>query len=120
MNKLKSNIFLTFALLCGLMLFANCGGANTAANTASNAATSGDSVGVPECDEYIKKYEACLTSITAKAPQAAPGMKTAFEAQRKAFKDAAANPSSKATLATTCKQAIENAKQSTSSFSCTW
>ena len=121
MNKLTTNVFLTVALLCGLMIFASCGGAKTDANTAaSNSTTSGDSVGVAECDEYIKKYEACLTSITAKAPQAAPGLKTAFEAQRKGFKDAAANPQSKATLAGTCKQAIETTKQATASYGCAW
>ncbi len=121
MNKLKTNVFLSFALLCGLMLFANCGGAKTDSNTAaSNSTTSGDSVGVAECDEYIKKYEACLTSIAAKAPQAAPGLKTAFEAQRKGLKDAAANPQSKATLPGTCKQALETSKQALASYSCAW
>lgn len=117
MNKLKTNVFLTVALVGGLMFFANCGGAKTESNA---VVVSSDSVGVPECDEYIKKYEACLTSITAKAPQAAPGLKTGFDAQRKAFKDAAANPSSKATLPGTCKQAMENAKQSTTAYGCAW
>lgn len=117
MNKIRTNVFLTVALLCGLTFFASCGGAKTESNTAT---TSADSVGVPECDEYIKKYEVCLTKIAEKAPQVQPSLKTAFEQQRKAFKDAAANPSSKATLASTCKQAIESAKQSTSSYACTW
>src|SRR5215470_4118359 len=63
---------------------------NTAAKT--DTAPAGDSVGVAECDEYIKKYEACLTKIAAKAPQAEPALKTTFEAQRNGFKTAAANP----------------------------
>lgn len=124
-----------FASLWVILFFTNCrSSATTHTATTTNKpatdtsktdarkteTTSADSVGVPECDEYIKKYEACLTSITAKAPQAAPGLKTGFEAQRKAFKDAAANPASKSQLPATCKQAIETAKQSTASFACTW
>ena len=121
MNKLTTNVFLTVALLFGLMIFASCGGAKTDANTAtSNTTTSGDSVGVAECDEYIKKYEACLTSIAAKAPQAQPGLKTAFDAQRKGFKDMAANPQTKATLPATCKQAMDSTKQSTTAYGCAW
>ena len=117
MNKLKTNIILTIAMVCGLLFFANCGG-KTETNTA--VVTSSDSVGVAECDEYIKKYEACLTKIAEKAPQAQPGMKTAFEQQRSAFKQAASTEQGKASLATTCKQAIESAKTSTASFSCAW
>ena len=91
---------------------------NTAANTATTDAT-GPNTGVAECDEYIKKYEACLTTIAAKAPQAAPALKSSFEAQRNAFKSAAATPQGKATLPATCKQATETAKSSTSQW-CTW
>ena len=122
MNKFKSNVFLTVAMICGLMLFAGCGSKTATNNATSNTAvvTSADSVGVPECDEYIKKYEACLTSIAAKAPQAQPSLKTAFEQQRNAFKQAAATEQGKASLGTTCKQAIETAKQSTAAYSCSW
>jgi hypothetical protein len=92
-----------------------------AANTAAPATetASGDSVGVAECDEYIKKYEACLTTIAAKAPQAAPGLRASFDAQRRAFKAAATTPQGKSALGSSCKQAIETAKTSTSQW-CTW
>lgn len=140
MNKLK---FMTIAaLLCGILFLANCsGGASTTSNTAKNDAPkadapkndapkadapkadapAGDSVGVAECDEYIKKYEACLTKIAAKAPQMQPALKTAFETQRNGFKQAAANPTAKATLASTCKQAIETQKAATTTaYACEW
>lgn len=81
---------------------------------------SGDSVGVAECDDYIKKYEACLTSIAAKAPQVEGPMKTAFQAQRDGFKKAAETPAGKATLKDVCTKAIETAKASTSMYACTW
>lgn len=93
---------------------------NTTAPSNSEVSKTGDSVGVPECDEYIAKYEACLTKIAEKAPQVQTGLKTAFEQQRNAFKQAAANPTSKATLPATCKQAIETSKAATASYACTW
>jgi len=126
--------------VCSFIILAGCGGGsqpvdNKAPNTAKNDApktdaaktdapktdvAAGDKVGVAECDEYIEKYEACLTSIADKYPQVHPNLKSAFEAQRKGFKDAAANPQSKATLASTCKQAIETAKTATSAYACKW
>ena len=141
--KSSTSAFLIGAVVCATaFIIAACGGAatNTAANTAANksntavatntapanttaktdVAPAGDSVGVAECDEYIKKYEACLTKIASKAPQAEPALKTAFEAQRNGFKTAASTPQGKATLATACKQAIDTAKASTSAYACEW
>ena len=138
MNNLSVKFFTIAVLLCGVIFLANCSSTTTTTTNTNTAVvvnkpadspktdapktetTSGDSVGVAECDEYIKKYEACLTKIAEKAPQAQTGMKTAFEQQRNAFKQAASTEQGKATLATTCKQAIETAKQSTSAYACTW
>ena len=93
----------------------------TAGNTAKVASDSAEpGTGVPECDEYIKKYEACLTKIAKSAPQVEGPMKTAFEAQRNTFKTAAASAQAKATLPATCKQAMETAKTSTKAYGCDW
>jgi hypothetical protein len=146
MTKVKSLILAT-AALCFAAIFVACSGtgtnttvnttttnkAVTTTNTAGNTTTSttntesnktetasADSVGVPECDEYIKKYEACLTTIASKAPQAAPGLKTVFEGQRNTIKTAASTPQGKATLATTCKQMIETAKTATAQWCPNW
>ena len=106
--------------------------ANTTSSTSSTTTTApantetakADSTepgtGVPECDEYIKKYEACLTTIAAKNPQVAPSLKSAFEGQRSGFKAAASTPQGKAALAGTCKQAIETAKTSTAQWCTNW
>lgn len=140
MNNLKIKLLTLTALLGGVILLTNCGAApsNTAASNSKPAdalktteapkttdapkteTASTDSVGVAECDEYIKKYEACLTKIAAKAPQMESSMQPAFKAQRDGFKQAAANPASKATLASTCKQAMDAVKQSTSMYACEW
>lgn len=80
--------------------------------------STGDKIGVPECDNYIEKYEVC---ISGKVPEAARAqMKTSFEMTRKSWKDLAANPQTKASLASACKQATEMAKQSMSAYACEW
>lgn len=92
-----------------------------AANTeTAKADASEPNTGVPECDEYIQKYEACLTTIAAKAPQTAPGLKSAFEAQRSGFKAAASTPQGKTILAGQCKTYIETAKKSTAQWCTNW
>lgn len=90
---------------------------NKAADNKSTASTGGE-IGVPECDEYIKKYEACIMS---KVPEAQRAMyKPTLEQMRSSWKQAASNPQTKAALASGCKTATETAKQSLSAFSCEW
>lgn len=88
---------------------------NSAANTTTASA---DKIGVPECDDYIEKYEACLNSKVPEAQRAA--FKSSYETMRKTWKEAATNPQTKAALASGCKQAHDAAKQSMSAFSCAW
>lgn len=82
------------------------------------AAADGDKVGIAECDAYIAKYEACIKDKVPAAAQAA--MKTSFDAQRKAWRDAAKNADSRATLAAACTQANTLAKQAMSAYGCNW
>jgi hypothetical protein len=96
--------------------------ANSATETNSakqtTIASTNDKTGVPECDEYIAKYEACIFS---KVPEASRAVyQTPFDQMRKSWKDAAANPQAKAGLAVGCKQALETAKQSFAAYSCEW
>jgi hypothetical protein len=67
------------------------------------AASGGDSVGVKECDDYIKKWNDCYKDPATKAA-AKPGL----DQMTAAWKQAAANPQSKAGLATGCKMALDN------------
>jgi pectate lyase len=89
--------------------------ATTTTNTATTTAT-GDKIGVAECDEYIAKYEAC---ISGKVPEAARAQYNSGLAQmRKSWQSLAANPQTRASLAQACKTASENARQSFKSFGC--
>jgi uncharacterized protein YceK len=97
------------------------GNANTAATTpASTTATtaSADKIGVPECDEFIANYDAC---ITGKVPEVARAQyKTAIEQWRTSWKKLAENPQTKSTLAAACKQSAEQARTSMKIYNCTF
>jgi hypothetical protein len=130
---MKKTLFLAAAVICAAFLLASCDkltGGNNSNSGNSNSSTkndnskpgdttaSGDSVGVPECDAYIKKYEACLND---KVPaQTRDMMKSSFETQRKAWRDAAKTEQGKASLAAACKQADESAKASMTAYGCSW
>ncbi len=91
---------------------------NKSTETKPAETSSADSVGVPECDEYIKKYEMCLNSKVPEAAKAAT--KDALDKTRKSWKDMAANPQTKAGLATACKTANDAAKSSMTAYGCEW
>lgn len=81
-------------------------------------AAAGDSVGVPECDEYISKYTACLSGKVPEASRAA--MEQGLTTMRDAWKKAAETEAGKAGLAQACKTAMDTAKQSMGAFGCEW
>jgi hypothetical protein len=73
-------------------------------------------IGVPECDDFIAKYDACVAN---KVPEVARAQfKATVDQWRKAWREAAANPQTKAMLAQQCKTTIEQARQSMKSFNC--
>lgn len=129
--KNKTLFPLALCLVAGLLLIACGGGAsdnaanssntaasgNKAANT-STTSTSGEKIGVPECDDFLAKYESCVTGKVPAAAQAT--YKAGMEQWRKSWKDLAANPQTKATLTQICKTQLDNAKSSLSSFGCSW
>ena len=95
---------------------ANAGKAATNTAPASTTASTGDKIGVPECDDYLDKYENCVSS---KVPEAARAQYQATLAQtRKSWRDLAANPQTKASLAAACKTATESARTSLKSLGC--
>jgi succinate dehydrogenase/fumarate reductase-like Fe-S protein len=100
---------------------ANSNAGKAATNTAAPAATvaaaaAGDKIGVPECDDYLAKYETCVST---KVPAAARAQYESTMAQtRKSWRDLAANPQTKATLAQACKTATETARASMKQMGC--
>jgi len=84
-------------------------------NSTSSSTSSAEKIGVPECDDFLNKYEACL----AKVPSAQQTQyKDSIEQSRKAYRLAASNPMTKAALAVQCKQALDNTKTSMKAYGC--
>jgi hypothetical protein len=96
----------------GVLLFAlaavgmgvGCGGGDKKEGDDKGAAASGDSVGVAECDDYLKKMEACIGKMPAEAKAA---QEQGFKASRDAWKQAAATPQGKEGLKATCKASLD-------------
>ena len=127
-NNSKFSLLLLVAISTVLMIGCAKSGtttnreANTAAPAASPAATTAASqtgaVGVPECDAFLKAYEACVHD---KVPAAArPTFDTTLANWKKAWHDQAANPQTKGALAAACKTAHDNARTTMKAYNCTF
>jgi hypothetical protein len=102
---------------------AACGGKQESAAPAKPAGTTTTTTavsefGVPECDEYMNKYLACIDS---KVPEQARAMvRQQLETTKAQWKQAASTPEGKQGLAMGCKAATDAAKQAMSAYGCTW
>lgn len=79
---------------------------------------SAQTIGIAACDDFLKKYEACVTSKVPAAQQAT--FQGQFDQMCKAWSDAAKNPSAKVNLEGACKQSAEQVKTVMSGFGCTF
>ena len=128
--------FLIFCVLCAAILIGcsktETGNSNTstentnkpATTTASTPATTtttastGDKIGIPECDDFIAKYEACVTS---KVPEMARAQyQSALKQWKESWKKQAENPQTKGALAAACKQSAETQSAAMKTFGCAW
>ena len=90
----------------------------TTAATPATKAPAGEKIGVPECDDFIAKYDACVSS---KVPEAARAQyKSAVDQWRASWKKLAENPATKGTLAAACKQAAAQQEAALKSYGCSW
>lgn len=71
--------------------------------------------GVPACDEFLTKYEACINSKVPAAQQAA--FKPQLDAMRKVWSDAAKS-TSKPQLEASCKAMSDQMKTAVQSYGC--
>ena len=130
---MKNRILLPMCVVIGLVLVA-CGKTEVTVNTnssaspaaktapaatpATTAASTGEKIGIPDCDDFLAKYEACVTD---KVPEVARAQyKAGLEQWRTSWRQLAANPNTKATLATACKQAADTARTSMKTYNCAW
>ena len=82
----------------------------------TTSALAGEQVGIPACDDFLNKYEAC---IGAKVPEA---QQTTFRSQldltRKSWAEMAKDASAKPILENTCKQTFEHVKTALQPYGC--
>jgi len=101
------------------------GGDKTATPPAADAKAAGSSsvvadgdFGVPECDQYMRKYVACIESKVPEMARAA--MKQGLDQTKSAWKQAASTPQGRTGLAQACTQAEAAAKSATAAYGCQW
>jgi len=127
------NALLIFCVVCAVILIGcsktETSNSNTAADnsnkskpagatTTSATAPAGEKIGVPECDDFIAKYDACVSS---KVPEMARAQyQNAVKQWRESWKKLAENPQTKGTLAAACKQAREQQEAALKSYGCSW
>jgi hypothetical protein len=75
-------------------------------------------VGVPECDDYITKYLACLPKM--QRPEVAEAIERAVMDSKQAWRSVAQTPENKLALKEACLQALASAKQALASYPCEW
>jgi hypothetical protein len=97
----------------------NAGTAGTSTNSSSaTTASTSDKIGVPECDDFIAKYESC---VNAKVPEIARAQyQSAVKQWKESWKKLAENPQTKGSLTAACKQAAEQQAAALKSFGCTF
>lgn len=87
-------------------------------STTGTTASSGDKIGVPECDDFFAKYEACLSE---KVPEAA---RASWKSNMMQWKDSwrrlANDPQTRSALAATCRQAREQQEVAMKAYGCEW
>lgn len=81
-------------------------------------AQAADAVGIPACDDFLTKYEACITGKIPAAQQ--PMFKSSVDQMRTGWASAARTPQAKPALESACMQSSEQAKASTAAYGCTF
>jgi hypothetical protein len=90
----------------------------TATATTTTTASSGEKIGVPECDDFIAKYDACVSTKVPEAQRAQ--YKSTIDQWRSSWKKLAENSLTKGTLAAACKQAAAQQEAALKSYGCKW
>jgi hypothetical protein len=89
-----------------------------AAILAAPAVRAADTVGIPVCDDFLVKYQACLTNKVPAAQQAA--FNGTIDQARASWAAAAKNPEAKPSLEAACKQMTDQMKTSLAPYGCSF
>lgn len=75
-------------------------------------------VGIPACDEFLTKYDACVGTKVPSAQQAT--FKAQIDQMRKSWSDLAKNASTKPAAEASCKQSADSMKATMQAYGCTF
>jgi hypothetical protein len=130
---MSKSLLLMSVILMGLVVLACAPAADTNRNTVAptnNSATApastppatiastGDQVGIAECDNFITAYENCVAS---KVPEAArASLKASVTTWRTEWKKLADNPQTRGSLAAACTRQREAAQTQMKAYNCTF
>lgn len=131
--KMSKSLLLMLCILTGLLVLA-CARADTNRNAApatattpapagtpatnANTASSGNQVGIAECDNFITAYENCVSS---KVPEAARAqLRQSVATWRTEWKRLADNPQTRGTLAVACRTQREATQAQMKAYGCTF
>jgi hypothetical protein len=84
--------------------------------SATSTARAADPIGVAACDDFLTKYEACLTSKIPAAQRAT--FQTQIDQTRKGWAELAKSPSTKASLEAACKVTSQQMNTAMQAFGC--
>jgi len=94
------------------------GSAPSSSTPGAASASSDDKIGVPECDDFIAKYDACVSN---KVPEVVRAQyKDAIARWRTEWRKQANDPATRGHLAAACKQAAEQQNAALKSFGCSF
>lgn len=82
----------------------------------ASAAVAAEPVGIPACDDFLSKYEACLSDKVPAAQQSA--FKGQIEQLRASWLPLANSPQTRPTLESTCKMSADQMKLAVASYGC--
>ena len=91
-------------------------GAALIATLLGGSVCAADTIGIAACDEFLSKYEVCLSQKVPAAQQAA--FKTQVDQTRKTWIDLAKDPVTKSVLEASCRQTAERIKASLQPLGC--
>lgn len=83
-----------------------------------SGAANAQAVGVPACDDFLTKYDTCVSTKVPGAQQAT--FKAQVDQMRKSWSDLAKNASTKPTLEASCKQSADAMKASMQAYGCSF
>jgi hypothetical protein len=113
-----SKFFLLIAcVLIGLLILA-CGAPTNRNAEAPSTVSTGEKVGIAECDNFIAAYEACANSKVEESARA--NVKASVARLRTDWKKMADDPQTRATLAAACQRQRAATMVAMKTYNCAW